>query len=390
MLILADENIPLVEDLFSPWARIERLSALDFTPARIKRAHSLLVRSVTPINEQLLAGSQVKFVGTATIGTNHLATDYLDEVGIHWVNAPGSNAVSVVEYVISALFNLAQEKDFDLAGKKISLVGAGNIGSRLARRLKDFGCEVWISDPLLSPIKQQELAKLGIKFASLKEVINSTDILSLHTPLTTSGEHPTLNLIAEEELAALAGKVLINTSRGEVINQAALLTAVNQPNPPLLILDVFTNEPAINPEVVNACWLATPHIAGYSLDGKLQGSWQIFNSWCEFVGISHQQQLANFLPPSQLTGLSLSSDLSPQKASYLAASSCYQPLVDMHCFLTSLKSTHLQDKPPTPSQVFQHLRKTYPVRREFAHCQVHTSNPSQAKALTALGFTVTG
>lgn len=386
MLVLADENIPLVEELFSPWAKVERLSALDFTPAKVKHAHSLLVRSVTPVNEQLLAGSQVKFVGTATIGTNHLATNYLKEAGVHWVNAPGSNAVSVVEYVTSALLNLAQEKGFNLASQKIGLVGAGNIGSRLAQRLTSFGCKVFISDPLLHPAKQQELANLGIKFASLKEVINSADIVSLHTPLTKDGQHPTLNLIAEEELVALAGKVLINTSRGEVINQAALLAAINQPKPPLLILDVFANEPAINLEVVNACWLATPHIAGYSLDGKLQGSWQVFNSWCKFLGIQPQQELASFLPASHLTGLSLSASLSPQKACYLATSSCYQPLVDMHRFVNELKSSELKNNQQTPSQVFQLLRKNYPIRREFAHCKIPTENPQQAQALAALGF----
>lgn len=381
MLILADENIPLVQELFSPWAKLERLSALDFTPEKVKNAHSLLVRSVTPVNEQLLAGSQVKFVGTATIGTNHLATDYLTAAGIHWVNAPGSNAVSVVEYVLSALLNLAQEQKFNLSNKKIGLVGAGNIGSRLASRLTRLGCQVWVADPLLNSAQEEALTSQGIQLASLEEVIAAVDILSLHTPLTTQGEYPTLNLLAEKELTALQGKVLINTSRGEVIHQPSLLAALQKPNPPLLILDVFANEPAIDKQLVDACWLATPHIAGYSLDGKLQGSWQVFNRWCEFLGIEHQQQLTDFLPPSQLTHLSLNATMTAQQACYLAASSLYQPLVDMHRLVNSLKNPQ-----QTPSQSFQHLRKTYPIRREFATTQVITANPEQKQALAALGF----
>ena len=226
------------------------------------------MRSVTQVNEALLADTPVRFVGTATIGTDHVDLPWLERQGIGFSSAPGSNADSVVEYVLSSLLHLARERGFDLFDKVVGIVGVGNVGGRLQQRLQTMGIEVLLCDP---PRVDQE-GEAG--FVDLATLLQQADIVSLHTPLVRSGPWPSWHLFNAEALALLKpDAILLNTGRGSVIDNRALLAFKRQRPDVTLVLDVWEHEPEVDPQLAALCAVATPHIAGYALDGKIRGSW---------------------------------------------------------------------------------------------------------------------
>lgn len=376
MRLLVDENIPYAREFFSSSAELKFIPSNAFTQELAQEADGLLVRSVTQVNAALLTNTPVKFVGTATIGIDHLDTNWLAQAGITFTNAPGCNADSVVDYVLASLLLFAQTHNLILAEQTIGVVGVGQVGGRLAQRLQNFGCQVLLNDPPL-----QEQGKQGL--ISLHEVLNQADIVCLHTPLTKNTAHPSLNLISTTELEILRGKLLLNAGRGKVIDAQALNKHLNSANPVKLILDVFPQEPDLNLSLIQHCFLATPHIAGYSLDGKAKGTWQLYQAWCEFLGTQPNLQLADFLPAPAISQLHLSPQLSPQEACWQASQAIYQPSQDAWRLIQALAN-----QPHQGTQVYQELRKNYPVRREFACLNVKVSCTKQASALKALGFAV--
>lgn len=277
--IVADENIPLVEEAFGPYGTVRTRPGETIDRADLTGADVLLVRSVTTVDRQLLQHTPVKFVGSATSGTDHVDRTYLDRAGITFAHAPGSNADSVVEYVLAALARLADRRRRCLQGVTVGVVGCGEVGSRLMDRLPAAGLEVLPNDP-----PRAEAARVrgaDHPFLPLETVLEEADVLTLHVPLTRSGPHSSARLIGERELAMCSEETwLINTSRGPVVDGEALLEARRRDRLGALVLDVYEHEPTPNPELIERCDLATPHVAGYSYDGKLAGTIAIYRAFC--------------------------------------------------------------------------------------------------------------
>lgn len=375
MRLLVDENLPLVDEFFAPHAELIRRPGSAITADQLKGIDALLVRSVTPVNAALLAGSQVSFVGTATIGTDHIDQPWLQQEGIQFANAPGCNAESVVDYVISSLLWLALEEGFHLKDQVIGIVGVGQVGGRLAQRLQNFGCQLLLNDP-----PRAAAGESG--FVPLQDLLAQADILCLHTPLTREGPYPTEGLLGVDALRQLQGRVLLNAGRGAVIDPLALKQLLKEGCAPLLLLDVFAGEPELDPELLAQVRQATPHIAGYSLEGKSRGTQAIYQAWCQHQGQAPQQQLAGLLPPPPVRELQLNPGMSVEEACRRAALLVYNPREDAARLERALKQM-------PPAQAYQQLRKLYPVRREFSSLQVKAATPEQASALAALGFAVT-
>lgn len=379
MLIVADENIPLIEEFFASFGEIRRLQGRQITRADVHDADVLLVRSVTRVDRELLEGSAVKFVGTCTIGTDHLALDDFEHAGIQWASAPGCNARGVVDYVLGSLLTLADIEGADLAQRTYGVIGAGEVGNRLVRVLRDLGWKVQVCDPLRQ-------AAEGGDYVSLEQIIEQCDVISLHTPLSKSGDFATWHLLDEARLNRLKpGTWLINASRGPVVDNAALRNVLNAREDLQAVLDVWEGEPQVDVELADLCVLATPHIAGYSLDGKQRGTAQIYQALCAFLGQTPQVQLADLLPAPWLAKVELSANSDQAWALAMVCRGVYDPRRDDADFRRTLTGPVDQQK-----QAFDGLRKHYPVRREIEGLTVHIEghNPALTKMAAALGCVV--
>ena len=376
MLLVADENIPLLDEFFADFGEIRRYPGRSISAEQVRDADALLVRSVTRVDEALLAGSRVRFVGTCTIGTDHLDLAYFASAGIHWASAPGCNARGVVDYVLGSLLALAEQTGQRLDQLVYGVVGAGQVGSRLVRVLQGLGWQVRVCDP---PRQAAE----GGDFVELAQILGECDVISLHTPLTREGDYPTHHLIGAAQLQALKpGAWLINASRGAVVDNAALRAHLEADAELEVVLDVWEGEPQVDVELAALCQLATPHIAGYSLDGKLRGTAMIYEAFCAFLGQVPQRHLRDLLPAPWLSELQVTRGASPE---WLLAQVCravYDPRLDDANFLRSL-----QGDAATRRAAFDQLRKHYPYRREIDGLRVRLQgdNPAQSALLRALG-----
>ncbi|HEY8330658.1 MAG TPA: 4-phosphoerythronate dehydrogenase PdxB [Pseudomonas sp.] len=376
MRLLADENIPLLDPFFAAFGEIRRLPGRAIDRAAVADADALLVRSVTRVDRALLDGSPVKFVGTCTIGTDHLDLLYFVEAGIAWSSAPGCNARGVVEYVLGALFALAERRGADLAARTYGVVGAGQVGSRLVEVLRGLGWKVLVCDP-------PRQAREGGDFVGLEEIIRRCDVISLHTPLTRDGDDATWHLFDVARLAQLKpGCWLINASRGAVVDNAALKAHLQGGIDLDVVLDVWEGEPQVDVELAALCRLATPHIAGYSLDGKLRGTEQIYQAFCAWRGEQAQVELAQLLPPAWLGELVLHEQADPAWALAMVCRAVYDPRLDDAAFRRSLLADTEQRRAG-----FDALRKHYPMRRELPDLTVRVSGAAQQlrRQLAALG-----
>lgn len=272
MRILADPNIPFVREAFGPHGQVVLVPGRQMTAETVRDADALLVRSVTPVNESLLAGSRVQFVGTATIGTDHVDERYLAARGIGFASAAGSNANSVAEYVVVALLELAHRYKFRLRDKTLGVVGVGNVGSRVVRYARALGMRVLENDP------PRQAAEQLPDFVSLDRVLAEADIVTVHVPLLETTRH----MFCRDNLERF---ILINTARGAVVDNRALLKAIDANRVGGAVLDVWENEPNILAELLDVVDLGTPHIAGYSLDGKANGTRMIYEAFCRQFGL---------------------------------------------------------------------------------------------------------
>lgn len=273
MKIVADENIAFAAEVFGPLGELVLLPGRMIKRADLEQADILLVRSVTQVNCALLEGTPVRFVGSCTIGTDHVDTVWLAQHNIAFAHAPGCNARAVVEYVLSAL--LALHVDF-LDGRRIGIVGCGNVGSRLLRCLQQAGANVCAYDPFLD-----DASLPLVNFDSLLQC----EVICLHTPLTHSGAYPTFHLFGDAEIARLrSGTVLLNAGRGAVIDNVALLQRLLQQHDLHVVLDVWENEPAIDVALLEQVAIGTPHIAGYSAEGKWRGTAMVYEALCCHLG----------------------------------------------------------------------------------------------------------
>ncbi|WP_207885591.1 4-phosphoerythronate dehydrogenase PdxB [Pseudomonas sp. 30_B] len=376
MRILADENIPLVEAFFGGHGEIRRLPGRGIDRAALGDAEVLLVRSVTDVSRELLEGSQVKFVGTCTIGTDHLDLDYFAEAGIAWSSAPGCNARGVVDWVLGSLLALAEVHGARLSERRYGVIGAGQVGGRLVDVLRGLGWDVRVCDP-------PRAAAEGGDFRSLDEVLRECDVISLHTPLTRDGEYPTRHLIDAQRLKALRpGTWLLNASRGGVVDNTALRIHLESGADIDVALDVWEGEPEVNVQLAQRCRIATPHIAGYSLDGKLRGTAQIYDAFCAWLGRAPEVSLDDLLPAQWLAELSLKEECDPDWALAMLCRAVYDPRSDDAAFRRSLVGDTA-----TRRKAFDALRKHYPPRREITGLWVDIQGeaPRLESLLTALG-----
>ncbi|VEF12028.1 erythronate-4-phosphate dehydrogenase [Pseudomonas fluorescens] len=380
MLIVADENIPLLDAFFAGFGEIRRVPGRSIDPATVEQADVLLVRSVTAVNRALLENSKVRFVGTCTIGTDHLDLDYFNQAGITWSSAPGCNARGVVDYVLGSLMTLAEIEGVDLAQRTYGVVGAGEVGGRLIKVLKGLGWNVKVCDP---PRQAAE----GGDYVSLEEIIEQCDVISLHTPLTRNGDAATWHLFDQQRLQRLkSGAWLINAARGPVVDNAALREVLLEREDLQAVLDVWEAEPEVDVALAELSVLATPHIAGYSLDGKQRGTAQIYQAYCRFLGQPARIQLSDLLPAPWLSEVSLHADSDPAWALAMLCRGVYDPRRDDADFRRSLVGNVAQQR-----AAFDVLRKQYPVRREIEGLKVRIEgeSPVLRQIVEALGAIAT-
>lgn len=381
MHILADENIPLVDEFFAGFGKIRRIPGRSISRAALENVDVLLVRSVTRVDRELLEGSAVRFVGTCTIGTDHLDLDYFEQTGIEWASAPGCNARGVVDYVLGSLLALSEVRGEALARRRFGVVGAGEVGGRLLEVLRGLGWDVRVCDP------PRQVREAG-DFVSLDEILAECDVISLHTPLTLGGDWPTFHLFDQARLSRLRpGTWLINASRGAVVDNAALRDLLLQRPDLEAVLDVWEGEPQVDVALAGLCRIATPHIAGYSLDGKLRGTAQIYAALCAARGVEPAIELAQLMPGPALTELAFASSAEPAEMLATLCRAVYDPRRDDADFRRSLLGNEAQRRAG-----FDLLRKQYPPRREIDGLKVRIGghNPALATIVEALGARLLG
>lgn len=372
MKIVADPNIPFVREAFSSLGDIQLVPGRTIFATDVRDAEILLVRSVTPVNAALLEGSKVAFVATATIGTDHIDTEYLAQRGIGFASASGSNANSVAEYVVAAMLELAHGLKFRLREKTLGVVGVGNVGSRVVRYADTLGMRVLQNDP-----PRQRVEKSGA-FVSLEEVLAESDILTLHVPLTESGPDATFHLLDGLRLSALAQKpILINTARGGVVDNDALLNAIEQGKLGGTVLDVWESEPNISKPLLAKVDIGTPHIAGYSFDGKVNGTTMIYQAVCQFLGRKPTWDPAPLMPKPAVPKINVNPKVGEDEESVLR--DAIRQVYDIRKDDATLRAR---------TDEFDKLRADYPVRREFMNTRVEAKGvpDSLLKKLRALGF----
>jgi erythronate-4-phosphate dehydrogenase len=353
MNLIVDENIAFAKEAFSNFGNAILVDGRTLTNQNVKDADVLIVRSITKVDEELLQNSKVKFVGTATIGTDHIDLGYLKSIDITFADAKGCNADSVAEYVFTALLKVASEKNISLKGKTIGVVGIGNIGSRVVRYAESLGMKVLKNDP---PLERQGI---GQDYVSLNEILQA-DIITLHVPFTLEGVDRTFHLLNEINLKHIRkDAIIINTARGRVIDNPALLFET-QKKEFKLVLDVWENEPSISIGLLEKTKIATPHIAGYSLEGKVNGTKMIYDSLCKFTNT--KPEWTPGLPVIERRELELSDCSSDEERLYKLFSSVYDIEKD-DAKLREISNYKMNEQ----AGYFDLLRKTYPVRRELSN-----------------------
>jgi len=376
--IIADENIPCGREAFSHLGEVRLLPGRAMSRGALADAEFLLVRAVTKVDAQLLHDTAVRFVATATIGTDHVDTNYLAQQGIVFTSAAGSNANSVAEYVIAALLHHAVKHELSLEKLTLGIVGVGHIGSRVAKIAAGLGMKVLLNDPPLARETHDP------KFLPL-DALMEADIITLHTPLTHTGADATFHLFDKTRLKTMKpGSVLFNTCRGEVVDNAALKEVLQSGHLRSAVLDVWENEPELDMELLQLVEIGTPHIAGYSLDGKLNGTNQIYRAACEFLGVAPQWQMKKALPVIAEPAIRLEENFATNEKLFAALiKRVYDITVDDHRLRAALNLTAAER-----ARHFDELRKKYPVRREFHNYAVKPSTGENESAgqIKALGF----
>lgn len=388
--VVADENIPYVREALRPHGRVQTVAGRSIDAATVREADALLVRSVTRVDAGLLSGSRVRFVGSATIGTDHVDREYLAEAGVGFAHAPGSNAGSVVEYVLAALLTLAARRGVSLRGTTVGVVGCGRIGGRLAARLPGLGVAVLRNDPPLA----NEAGRVGRRHAyvPLRRVLAEADVVTTHVPLTRTGPHPTYHLIGADELKQMrAGAWLVNAARGPVVDNGALLEALRGPRRLAAVLDVWEEEPAPPPALIEAVDLGTPHVAGYSFDGKVGGTVMLHDAFCRHFGRTPAWDPEAVLAPSREDRL----DLAPPPAdlgetAWLGA--LVRQMYDVEADDARMRDLAVLAEAERAAR-FAKLRKHYPRRRAFERYRLpEQAVPAACREAVAegLGVRLTG
>jgi erythronate-4-phosphate dehydrogenase len=359
---------------------VKVVSGRNMSQSILKEVEVLLVRSITKVDDKLLDGTRIKFVGTTTIGDEHLDKTFLKSRGIGFASAPGSNANSVAEYVVAALLSIARKKKINLKGKSIGVVGVGNIGSLVENKVQALGMQPVLNDP---PLQRQTSDS---KYRPIKELFDC-DFISLHIPLTYEGEDKTYHMANDKFFNSLKKKcVFMNTSRGGVVDTKSLKNAISNDKLKAVVLDVWENEPDIDYDLLRNVDLGTPHIAGYSLDGKVNGMVMIYEAVCKYFGLSSELNIEDILPDAEKTEVKVDyGDKDEQQVLHETVQEVYAINRD---------DFNMREILMVPNQergvFFDGLRKNYSVRREFQNTKIVLDKPSEGliKKLKGIDFKV--
>jgi erythronate-4-phosphate dehydrogenase len=373
MKVVIDKKIPFITGVLEKCAEVVYREGQEITREDIWDADALIVRTRTKCNQGLLKGTKIRFLASATIGYDHIDTAFCEANKITWTNAAGCNSSSVQQYIAAALVHLAEEFRFELSRKTIGIVGVGNVGSKVAKWCRALGMQVLLNDP---PRERREGSK---EFVPLGAIMERADIITLHVPLNTEGVDRTFHLVDERFLSRLrSDQLLVNSSRGEVVDSAALKTCLKEKRLADCVLDVWEGEPEIDRELLGLIEIGTPHIAGYSADGKANGTSMVVQAFSRFFGFDLNMWYPEKVPLPASTTVELDcAGLSDQAIVNNLVHRTYDILAD---------DARLRLSP----QTFEKQRGEYPLRREFPVYSIKLLNARQSsKALVqAVGFEV--
>ena len=371
--IVADDKIPFLKGVLEQVADMVYLPGKEISAEDVRDADALITRTRTCCDASLLDGSGVKFIATATIGYDHIDTEYCERQGIRWTNAPGCNSCSVEQYILSVFLNIAGLENFDLTSKTLGIVGVGYVGSKVERIARALGMRVLLNDP---PRARDEGPHT---FVDLAQILQEADIITLHVPLNLSGEDKTHHLAGHDFFAQLAKKVFfINSSRGGVVDSEALKAALKDQRLAGAVLDVWEGEPGIDLELLDLARIGTTHIAGYSADGKANGTSMSVQAISKFFGLGFDNWSPDDIPAPEHPEITLdATGMDRQEVMLEVVNRSYNVMED---------DRRLRESP----ERFEDLRGTYPIRREAGAFRVRIINDqSDAGAiLEKLGYQV--
>ena len=366
MKIIADDKIPYLKGVLEPFAEILYLPGASISNADLKNADALITRTITQCNENLLKNTSIKFIASATIGFDHIDTEWCQQHNIKWTNAPGCNATSVEQYIASALINLAKDKGFALKGKTLGIIGVGHVGSKVAELAEKLGMRILLNDPPKAEIEGNK------KFVSIEQIKSESDIITIHVSLNKKdGKHKTHHLIDDDFFNSLIKKpYFINTSRGAVVKTNALKNALKMNKISGAILDVWENEPFIDIKLLDMVIYGTPHIAGYSTEGKANGTSMVVNALSNHFNLSLDKWYPEKLLVHDKMLISLNcKGLSDDDILYNIISKTYNIKDDDRKLRNSVKT-------------FEKQRGDYPIRREFPAYTIELKKcPEQIKKI---------
>jgi len=368
--IIIDDAVPYAQEIFSHLGQVTTLPGREIQKHHLLDADALIVRSRTKVNAKLLEETPVKFVGSTVVGLDHVDQTWLAQNDIHFYSAQGCNSNSVAEFVLTALFQLAEERNFDLTQKTLGIIGVGHVGKLVKQKADILGIKTLLNDP-----PRQRTEKTNTSFSTLEETLQA-DIITFHTPLTFDGEDKTYHLLSAEHLAKLSpDTIIVNAARGGIIDETAWTNTTTQAN----IIDCWENEPNINQSLYQTAYLATPHIAGHSLEAKVAGSEMAYLALCDFWQQPPQNQWKAHLPPAPAPiQLKYNEQASLQSILQIIFTQSHNPRQDDE----ALRANTFEQT----QQKFETYRRNYPIYREWSQQKIINPPKRLRHQLQKLGF----
>jgi erythronate-4-phosphate dehydrogenase len=373
MKIVADDKIPFLKGALEPYAQVVYIPGKQINREILKDSDALLIRTRTKCNENLLEGTNVKFIGTATIGFDHIDTHYCSRNKISWTNAPGCNSSSVQQYIAAALLKISSESHFNLKDRTLGIIGVGNVGSKVEKFARNIGMKVLLNDPPRARLEGKK------NFHNLNAVLSGSDIVTVHVPLNVAGEDYTYHLFNEDRFKKIKkGAWLLNSSRGEVTDTNALKKVLNSGKLAGAVIDVWENEPDIDLELMHEVLISTPHIAGYSTDGKANGTAMVVNYLSEYFNLPLENWYPENIPVPAFPDMSIDCDGKSEEEIIREAVN--------HTYNIDEDNAKLRFSPTD----FEKQRGDYPLRREFPAYTVDLKQGTKKirQILETLGFRI--